>query len=143
MIVCLLAVMAIGASQAPAVVISDAWVRESTELRTSSSAYLRIENRTDRALTLLRIAVDGVRDARLHEAVEQDGHTSMQPVARLTIPPRGTVDLAPGGTHVMLTDVRRPLRVGQRGVVVRLTFDDGKTRLARAIVRPLSAVSVR
>jgi len=41
-----------------------------------------------------------------------------------------------------LTDIARPLAVG-RIVEMRLTFDDGGTRTVRAVVRPLSAMSVR
>jgi copper(I)-binding protein len=124
------------------IVVRDAWVRESTSLRTSSSGYCRIENRTARPVALVKVTVDGVKDTQVHTTVDQQGQATMRSVTRLTIPAHASVDLAPGGTHLMLTGIPRPLHVGD-SIAVRLTFDDGRTRQARAIVRPLSAVSVR
>ena len=124
------------------IVIGDAWVRESTATRTSSSGYLRIVNRTDRPVALVRVFVAGAAGAQLHAIVDQQGRTEMRPLSRLTIPANASVDLAPGGTHIMLTDIARPLAVG-RTVEMRLTFDDGGTRTVRAVVRPLSAMSAR
>ncbi|HTM26325.1 MAG TPA: copper chaperone PCu(A)C [Vicinamibacterales bacterium] len=124
------------------IVIGDAWVRESTATRTSSSGYLRIVNRTDRPVALVQVSVVGAAGAQLHAIVDQEGRTEMRPLSRLTIPANASVDLAPGGTHIMLTDIARPLAVG-RMVEMRLTFDDGGTRTVRAVVRPLSAMSVR
>jgi copper(I)-binding protein len=42
----------------------------------------------------------------------------------------------------MLIDVAGPLRRGTT-VEMTLTFDDGQVRKVRAVVRPLSAMSVR
>jgi copper(I)-binding protein len=42
----------------------------------------------------------------------------------------------------MLMDVARPLKVGTI-VEMTVTFDDGRTRRIRALVRPLSAMSAR
>ena len=36
----------------------------------------------------------------------------MSPVDGLDVPPDGTVKLAPRGTHIMLMDLAKPLRVG-------------------------------
>src|SRR5262249_21281338 len=125
-----------------AVVFRDAWVRESTATRTSSAAYMRIENRTGKAVALVQVTVPGVKAARVHAAVDRQGRTAMEPLAKLTIPAGGSVDLAPGETHVMLTGIARPLVAGA-SIEMRLTFDDGHTRTVRAIVRPLSAMGVR
>ena len=124
------------------VVIHDAWVRESTAARTSSSAYMRIENRTSRAVALVQVTAPGVETAQVHASVDRQGRTAMEPIAKLTIAARGSVDLAPGGMHIMLTGIARPLVAGT-SIEMRLTFDDGHTRAVRAIVRPLSATGPR
>jgi periplasmic copper chaperone A len=67
---------------------------------------------------------------------------TMHPVARLTIPPHGAIDLAPGGRHIMLEDISRPLTIGET-LEMQFTFEDGRTRTARAVVRPLDAMSIR
>jgi copper(I)-binding protein len=124
------------------VVIHDAWVRESTATRTSSAAYMRIENRTSRAVALVQVTVPGVRTAQVHVSVDRQGQAAMEPIATLTIAAGGSIDLAPGGMHVMLTGIARPLVTGT-SIDMRLTFDDGHTRTVRAIVRPLSATGPR
>jgi copper(I)-binding protein len=137
-------VHALQAPPAPghAVAVRDAWVRVSTARRTSSSGYCRIENRTDTPVVLGGISAAGVGDAQVHSMTDQDGQMSMRPVAKLTIPPHATVDLAPGGMHIMLTDIVHPLTVG--GILeMRFTFDDGETQAVRAVVRPLDAMSIR
>lgn len=132
------------ASAAPQgeITVRDAWVRESTATRTSSSAYFTIENRTNKAVTLVKVSLDDVADAQVHSMADQQGRAVMRPVSALPVPARGSVDLAPGGTHVMLMDIARPLKAGTT-VEMTLTFDDGRTRTVRAVVRPLSAMSAR
>ena len=122
--------------------IRDAWVRESTALRRSSSGYCRIENPTDTPVALVRIRVPGVGEAQVHAMTQRDGQMMMHPVSSLTIPAHGAVDLAPGGTHVMLTDIARPLTAGST-LDMQFTFDDGRTRTVRAVVRTLGAMSIR
>jgi copper(I)-binding protein len=128
---------------APAgLVIRDAWVRASTATRTSSSAYLTIDNGTPTGTALVKIGLNGVGDAQVHTMVEQHGQATMRLLAAVPIAAHAVVELAPGGTHVMLMDIARPLQVGTT-VAMTLTFDNGWTRTVRAVVRPLSAVSVR
>ena len=93
-------------------------------------------------IALIRVVVDGARNAELHTVVDDNGRTIMKPLARLSVPARGSVTLAPGATHLMVTDVTRPFRVGAH-VRLTLTFDNHQTRTVQAIVRPLDAVSVK
>jgi copper(I)-binding protein len=146
----LLAAMA-GSGQAPPraravpsemLVVRDAWVRQTSATRTVTSGYMIIENRAASPITLRRVAVDGVGRAELHTVVDQNGQASMRPLATLVIPARGSVTLAPGTTHLMLTDVTRPLRVGTT-VRMTFTFDGNQTRTVDARVRPLDADGAR
>ena len=66
----------------------------------------------------------------------------MKPLARLPVPARGSVTLAPGGTHLMVTGVTRPFRTGAH-VRMTLPFDNRQTRTVQAVVRPLDATAVR
>lgn len=123
-------------------VVRDAWVRQTSDTRTVSSGYVRIDNRTAAPVVLRRVVVDGARRAELHALVEENGRTVMKPMAALSIPARSSVTLAPGGTHVMITDVVRPFRIGAP-VRMTFTFDNGQTRVVRAVVRPLDALSIK
>lgn len=129
-------------ASADRLIVRDAWVRESTAVRTTSGGYCTIENRTEAPVTLLRVRVDGVGDTEIHTTVERDGQASMRPLPGVEIPARGAVALAPGGTHLMLMNIATPLRAGTF-VTMTLTFDNKQTRQVRAAVRPLSATSAR
>ena len=124
------------------ITITGAWVRASTALRTSSSGYCVIANASDKPIALVRVTASGVGDAQVHTTAEHEGQTMMHPVVRLTIPPRGTIELKPGGTHIMLTGIARPLVPGAT-LELTFTFDNGRTDRVRAVVRPLDAMSIR
>jgi copper(I)-binding protein len=90
-----------------------------------ASLYFTVVNGATADDTLLAIRiVDG--KAELHDVVTEDGLTRMQHVPALPIPAGGTARLAPGGYHVMLTELSAPLEVGQT-VPVALVFARGGT----------------
>jgi copper(I)-binding protein len=90
-----------------------------------ASLYFTVVNGGTVDDTLLGIRlVDGT--AELHDVVTDGGLTRMQHVPALPIPAGGTARLAPGGYHVMLTELRAPLEVGQT-VPVALVFARGGT----------------
>jgi copper(I)-binding protein len=127
---------------ASSVVVLDAWVRESTASRTISSAYLQIDNRGSYSLKLVGVRVDGVGKTELHTVSRDRNQAAMRATREVLIPAHSAVELAPGGTHVMLLDVKAPL---MRGATVKmtLTFDNGQAAMVDAVVRPLSATSAR
>ena len=125
-----------------AVIVRDAWVRVSTARRTSSSAYCRLENTTGTPVAVVKITAPHVGTAEVHSMTEHDGQMSMHPVAKLTIPAHGAIDLSPGGTHVMLMDITEPLTIGST-LALQFTFDNGRMQTVRAVVRPLDAMSIR
>jgi copper(I)-binding protein len=52
----------------------------------------------------------------------------------LPLPPSGELKLAPGGDHIMLMGLRRPLRLGQR-VPITLKFAHAAPMTVEAVVR--------
>ena len=123
-------------------VVRDAWVRESTRSRTTTSAYVTLDNRTAVETRLVGVTVVGARRAEIHTVAEEQGRTIMQKVNSIRLPARSSVELAPGGTHIMLFDVEPPF---VRGGTVTMTFafNDAQKATVQAIVRPLDAASVR
>lgn len=72
----------------------------------------------------------------VHEVVpDATGTPLMQPKeGGATVPADGRLELAPGGDHLMLMDLRRPLHPGDE-VPVTMTFQDGSTLTITAQVR--------
>jgi len=145
----LLAALALGNASAqnrpaaPAgIVVRDAWIRQTSATRTISSGYATIENRTASPIALVKVTMEGAATAALHGMTDEGGRAVMRPVARVPIAPGQSAALAPGGTHVMLSDVSRPMKVGTT-VEMSFVFDNGRTVRVRAVVRPLDAMAAR
>jgi copper(I)-binding protein len=63
----------------------------------------------------------------MHASSMAGGVMRMAPEARVPVPAGGQVSFAPGGRHLMLVGLKRPLKIGDR-VPATLTFASG-TRL--------------
>lgn len=136
-----LLLLACGSDSAPPEIeVEDAWARATLAGQSSSAVYVTIRNRggSDR---LLRVS-SPVGTASLHSTATDSGIVRMRAVADLEIPSRSTVELQPGGTHVMISGLNRPLEVGQ-GVPVELGFARSGNRRVMAVVRPAKADGAR
>ncbi|WP_034387249.1 copper chaperone PCu(A)C [Deinococcus sp. YIM 77859] len=65
---------------------------------------------------------------------DAQGRLGMQAVRTLTVPAGGTLNLTQGGDHLMLMDLKRPLKVGET-LRLKLTAKDGRTLNVNAVVR--------
>lgn len=105
-----------------ALVISDAWIRPSLPGAPNGAGYLIIRNTGPVADRLLGGSTPVAATFEVHEMSMAGGIMRMRPLPQgLPIPPRRQVRLQPGGFHLMLIGLRRPLNVGDR-IPIRLRF---------------------
>lgn len=71
---------------------------------------------------LVAIASPAAKSAQLHRMVMDGDVMKMEPVGALDLPAGAMLDMAPGGMHVMLMDLARPLKQGDT-VELTLTFE--------------------
>lgn len=107
---------------APNIEVSDAWARSTAAGQTSAAVYATLANKGGAGDRLLAVSTDRAPHAMLHEGSMEDGVARMRMVDRLDLPPGKTVELEPGGGHIMLTGVSKPLDAGQR-FTLRLRFE--------------------
>lgn len=62
------------------------------------------------------------------------GAMKMQPVDKIVVPAKGKVELKPGGYHIMLLDLAKPLVKGE-SFDITLTFASGATSTVKAEVK--------
>jgi copper(I)-binding protein len=112
-------------------VISQAWSRATPGGAKIGGGYLTIENKGSAADRLIGGSADIAAKAELHEMAVNNGVMKMRPLDKgLAIEPGKTVKLAPGGYHLMLLDLKRPLKQGEQ-VPVTLEFEKaGKVKLS-------------
>jgi periplasmic copper chaperone A len=98
----------------PDVRISDAWARETVAGQSGTAGYMTIENRGSGDERLLGISAPPPVKATLHETTMSNGVSSMRPVeSGIAIPASKTIQFKPGGAHVMISGLTKPLRAGE------------------------------
>jgi len=113
----LLAMMAVALPAAAAVTATDAWVRGTVPAQKSTGAFLTLTSTED--ARVVSVTTPAARSAQIHESRMDNGRASMRHVESLELPAGRSVELRPGGYHVMLEGLAKPLAEGDH---VPLTF---------------------
>ena len=110
--------------QAPAaVLVEQAWVRPSVPGQQGTGGYMKLTAREGQRVVGVSSPVAGV--AEIHE-MKMDGEVmKMRPVGALDLPAGKTVELKPGGLHLMLMDLKQALAPGS-SVPVTLVVKDSR-----------------
>lgn len=96
-------------------VISAPWSRATPAGAAVGAGYLVITNNGLSADRLLSFTTDLAGQPEVHEMATEGGVMKMRPLPKgLVIPAGGTVKLEPGGYHLMLMQLKKPLVLGQR-----------------------------
>ena len=101
------------------------WSRETTPAARAGAAFFRIveAGEGDRLIAASGDVADRVE---LHEHVMEGDVMKMRAVEGVDVPAHGTVDLAPGGYHVMLIGLKGPLVEGE-SFPLTITFEKAGT----------------
>jgi copper(I)-binding protein len=112
-------------------VITQAWSRATPGGAKTGGGFLTIENKGPAADRLIGGSGDIAARIEVHEMAMKDGVMTMRPLDKgLTIEPGKSVKLAPGGYHLMMFDLKSPLKQGDK-VPVTLEFEKaGKVALS-------------
>jgi len=104
-------------------VISQAWSRATPNGAKVGTGYLTIENKGKAADKLIGASGDISPKIEVHEMSMNNGVMKMRPVdGGLTIEPGKTVKLSPGGYHLMIMDLKNPLKQGDK-LLLTLQFE--------------------
>jgi copper(I)-binding protein len=112
-------------------VITQAWSRATPGGAKVGGGYLTIENKGSAPDRLIGGSADVADKIQVHEMAMKNGVMTMRPLDKgLVIEPGKTVKLAPGGYHLMLFDLKSPLKQGDK-LPVTLEFEKaGKVSLS-------------
>jgi copper(I)-binding protein len=115
-------------------VISQGWSRATPNGAKIGSGYLTIENKGATPDRLVAVSSDIAGKTEVHEMAMKNGVMTMRPVDDgLTIDPGKTVKLSPGGYHLMLFDLKGPLKQGDM-LPLTLNFEKaGRVNVSLAV----------
>ena len=122
------------------VTVDSPWVRATVPGQKATGAFMTLRSPQDARFVEARSPVAGV--VEIHEMKHEGGMMRMNAIASLPLPAGRHVDLRPGGYHVMLMDLKKPIAEGD-AVPLTLVFEgaDRKrvTMEVTATARPLAS----
>jgi copper(I)-binding protein len=114
--------------------VSDAWVQAMPPSQTTTAAYMTIKNNSQREVVLVSASSDIAGATEIHQMSETNGMMNMAMVPNIHVPAQGKVTLQPGGFHLMLINLKKPVNKGDV-VAISLHFQDGSNIIVNAQVR--------
>src|SRR3990172_11832345 len=105
--------------------IQDPWVQAAPPNVKVLAAYLEIKNNGEKPRILTNVSSPAFNEIGIHRSVMHENMAHMEHMKELTIPPRASVVLKPGGLHFMLMNAKKPLQIGDQ-VPMTLTFRSGE-----------------
>lgn len=131
------ALMAVSLAAQAQVEVQSAWARPTVAGQMGTGAFMRLTSKDGARIIGASSAVAGV--VEIHEMAMNGNVMQMRPLKGLDLAPGSTVELKPGGQHMMLMDLKRPLAVGEKiKVELRLETRDKKlvTQPVEIEIRP-------
>ena len=127
-------------AQSAAVSVQDAWVRGTVAQQKASGAFMTLTSPVAGRLVGASSPVAGVTE--IHE-MRMDGQVMrMRAIDGLDLPAGQAVQLKPGGYHVMLMELKQPLKAGETVPITLVIERAGGAKESIRVdapVRPLAA----
>jgi hypothetical protein len=130
------AVFAAGA--ADSVVVQDPYVRLAPPGAPATGAFMVLKNTGSKDVKVVKAESPAAKAAELHNHVSDGGVMKMRQVPDIDIKAKGEAVLKPGSLHVMLIQLKEPLKEGDK-VHITLGFEDGSSKLVEAPVVKIGA----
>ncbi len=102
------------------ITVSDVWGRATAPGQDSGSVQFSIISKKEAKLVAVTSPVAGT--VEIHSMAHEDGKMKMRAVESISLPAGKAVDLAKSGNHVMLLNLKQPLKAGD-SVPLTLTIE--------------------
>ncbi len=142
LIATLLAVTANAWAQASSTVtVKNAWVRATVAQQSATGAFMQLTAESDIRVVQASSPIAGV--VEIHEMAMENDVMKMRAVPALELPAGKTVELKPGGYHVMLMDLKGPVREGDLVSVSLVLENKAGQRETLEIKAPARALNAK
>jgi copper(I)-binding protein len=101
--------------------VHQAWARTTAPGQDVGAVYLMIVSKKD--TSLVSVKADIAEHAQIHSMTMDNGIMKMRELESLPIPAGKMVNLSPGGIHLMLVGLKKPLKAGEK-IALTLEFKD-------------------
>jgi copper(I)-binding protein len=135
-----LSALALSLPAAAQVTVKDPWVRGTVAQQKATGAFMQLTSTQDARLVEARSPLAGT--VEIHEMTMEKDVMKMRAVSGLDLPAGKTVELKPGGYHVMLMDLKQQMKEGETVSLTLVVEGKDKKRSTvevKAPVKPLTA----
>jgi len=108
----------------------------------TGAVYFTVDNAGNETDRLVRASTPIAGGVALHQMAVEGGMMKMRAIPSLEIRPAARVELKPDGYHLMLVDLKQPLKVGETFPVM-LTFERAGTIRVVVVVEEMGAAPPR
>ncbi|MFQ5784315.1 MAG: copper chaperone PCu(A)C [Alphaproteobacteria bacterium] len=119
--------------------IDHPWARATAGMAKSGAAYMAISNHGEEADRLTRVATPAAKMAKLHAHLMDNGVMKMVPLKAIEIDPGEPTILKPGGLHIMLMGLEKPLLKGE-SFPLTLTFEQAGSIDVEVVVEGIASM---
>lgn len=127
------------AGDADLISVQEPYVRLAPPNAPATGAFMVIRNGGDKDVKILKADNAVSKVTELHTHLNEGGVMKMRPVPFIDVKAKGEAILKPGGLHVMLIDLKAPMKEGDI-VPITLTLEDGSSKkLDAKVVRTVPA----
>ena len=114
--------------------ISNPWIKNLPPSVPVRAGYMTLHNPQSKTVSIVSLSSDAFGSIEIHQTIAQDGMMRMEQVTALKIEPDSTVQLAPGGLHLMMMNPGEPTRIGD-AIEIRILFEDGSEQRLEMLVK--------
>jgi copper(I)-binding protein len=115
--------------------VRDPWIKNLPPSVPVRAGYMTIHNPQSKAVSIVSLRSDAFASIEIHQTIEQDGMMSMEQVPSLKIEPNSSVQLAPGGLHLMMMNPSEPTQPGDQLEIVIVLDDGSEQRVVMQVIR--------
>ena len=122
--------------------VNNPYVRLLPPTSPTTGAFMDIINDSDKSVKLVKAESNCCNLVELHTHTMVDGMMRMREVKSIEIPAKGKISLKPGGLHIMLIGLKKPLRLGEN-IPIKLTFDNSETKEVQAKIQKITPAEMK
>ena len=114
-------------------VFHGAYTFETNSLQKACAVYVSIFNNTKSEFVISSLSTDVAEKAEIHDVIITNEIVRMKKVDQLTIQPNEQVYFQPGGSHIMLMNLKQELADGS-SFFITFKLDDGRENKVKVMV---------
>lgn len=110
-------------AQASDLLIEKPWARASIGISRPAAVYLTIQNNGVETDVLTMVKTPVAEMSEVHKSEVKDGIARMSPAGQVEIAAGSSINLEPGGLHIMLMKLKQPVKKGD-SISMTLLFEN-------------------